>query len=206
MRCCLGGCHSQGALSIQPKIPEILVSTSNGTDHFSLVQQEYLGPALRVVRFDQSGHFGQSDRNVPFHLTKLLFPVLLFCILLTRVITKLVVAWVRSVQPEYTVLLGKRNFRNLKQEFFVQIMESTHGCDGHEPHLAYSFLAPQASQASHPTLVFKDEFKLHYNSPYAKKASDQHLPLSGQVSYFADEGTLVKQNVSQNSCNVCFVV
>ena len=38
-------------------------------------------------------------------------------------------------------------------------MESTHGCDGHELHLAHSFLAPQASQVSHPTLVFNDEFK-----------------------------------------------
>ena len=61
-------------------------------------------------------------------------------------------------------------------------------------------------QASHPTLIFNDEFKLLYNRPYAKMASDQHLPLSGQVSYFADEGTLVKQDVSLNSCNVCFVV
>ena len=85
-------------------------------------------------------------------------------------------------------------------------MESTQGCHGHELHLAHSFLAPQASQASHPTLIFKDEFKLHYNRPYAKMASDQHLPMSGQVSYFADEGTLVKQDVSLNSCNVCFVV
>ena len=90
-----------------------------GTDHFSSVQPEYLGPALRVVRFDQSGHFGQSDRNVPFHVTKLLSPVPLFCILLTRIITKRVVAWVGSVQPECTVLLGKRNFRNLKQEFLL---------------------------------------------------------------------------------------
>ena len=88
-----------------------------GTDHFSLVQPENLGPALRVVCFDQSGHFGQSNLNVPFHLTKLLSPVPLFCILLTRIITKRVVAWVRSVQPECTVLLGKRNLRNLKQEF-----------------------------------------------------------------------------------------
>ena len=50
-----------GALSIQPKIPEILVGTSNGTVHFGLVQPKYLGPALRVVRFDQSDHFSQSD-------------------------------------------------------------------------------------------------------------------------------------------------
>ena len=98
--------------------PEILVGTSNGMDQFGLVQPEYLGPALRVVRFDQSGHFNQSDRTIPFRLTKLLSPVLLFCILLTRIITKRVVAWVGSVQPECTVLLGKRNnFRNLKPEF-----------------------------------------------------------------------------------------
>ena len=119
LRCCLGGCHSQGALSIQPKIPEILVGTSNGTDHFGLVQPEYLGPALKVVRFDQSGHFGQSDRNVPFHLTKLLFPVPLFCILLTRIITKHMVAWIGSVQPECTVPWSTRNFRNLKLEFLL---------------------------------------------------------------------------------------
>ena len=26
---------------------------------------------IKVVHFDRSGHFGRSDRNVPFHLTKL---------------------------------------------------------------------------------------------------------------------------------------
>ena len=41
--------------------------------------------------------FGRSDRNVPFHLTKLLSPVPLFWILLTRTITKRAVAWVGSV-------------------------------------------------------------------------------------------------------------
>ena len=132
VRCCLAGCHSQGALSIQPKIPEILVGTSNGTDHFGLVQPEYLGPALRVVRFDQSGHFSQSDLNVPFHLTKLLFPVPLFCILFTRIITKHVVAWVRSVQPECTIPLGTRNFRNLKPEFLL---------NGKRPGLSWSWAA-----------------------------------------------------------------
>ena len=60
---------------------EIWVCTSNGTDHFSLVRPEYPGPALKVVHFDQSGQFGRFD-----HLTKLLLPVLLFCILLTRTI------------------------------------------------------------------------------------------------------------------------
>ena len=88
------------ALSIQPKIPVISVATSNGTDHFGLVRPEYSGPALKVVLFDRSSHFGRSDRNVPFHLTKLLSPVPLFCILLARTITKRAVAWVGSVQPE----------------------------------------------------------------------------------------------------------
>ena len=46
-------------------------------------------------------NFGQSDRNVPFHLTKLMCPVPLFCFLLTRTITKRAVAWVGSLQPEY---------------------------------------------------------------------------------------------------------
>ena len=72
------------ALSIQPKIPEIPVGSSNRTDHFGLVRPEYSGPALKVVLSDRSGHFGRSDRNVPFHLPKLLFPVPLFCILRTR--------------------------------------------------------------------------------------------------------------------------
>ena len=33
------------------------------------------------TRFDRSGYLGRLDRNVPFHLTKLLSPVPLFCIL-----------------------------------------------------------------------------------------------------------------------------
>ena len=47
-----------------------------------------------------------------FHLTKLLSPVPLFCILLTRTITKRAVAWVGSVQPECIVPLW--NFRNVE--------------------------------------------------------------------------------------------
>ena len=109
----------QWALSIQPKIPVISVGTSNGTDHFGLVRPEYSGPALKVVLFDRSGHFGRSDRNVPFHLTKLLSPVPLFCILLARTITKRAVAWVGSVEPECTVPLNTENFRNFKPEFLL---------------------------------------------------------------------------------------
>ena len=79
---------SSWALSIQPKIPEILVGTPNRTDHFGLVRPEYLGPALKMVEFDQSGHFGRWDRNFPFHLSKFLSSAPFFCILLRRTITK----------------------------------------------------------------------------------------------------------------------
>ena len=98
--------RTPGALSIQPKIPEISVGTSNETDHFGLVRPEYSGPALKVVHFDRSGHFGRSDRNLRFRLTKLLSLVPLFCILLSRTITKRAVAWVGSVLRECTVPLG----------------------------------------------------------------------------------------------------
>ena len=80
------------ALSIQPQIPEISVGSSNGTEHFGLVRPEYSGPALKVVHFDRYGYLGRSYRNVLFYLTKFLSPVPLFCILLTRTITKRVVA------------------------------------------------------------------------------------------------------------------
>ena len=43
-----------------------------------------------------------SDRNVPFHFTKLFSPGPLICILLTSTITKLAVALVCSVQLECT--------------------------------------------------------------------------------------------------------
>ena len=76
--------HKHGALSIHPQILKILVGTSNGTYHFGLVRPEYSGPALKVVNFDRSGHFGRSDRNISFHLSKLLPPVPHFFILLTR--------------------------------------------------------------------------------------------------------------------------
>ena len=112
-------CLGLRALSTQLQIPKISVGISNGTDHFGLVRPEYSGPALKVVHCDRSGHFGRSDRNVPFHLTKLLSPVPLFCILLTRTITKRAVDWVGSVQPECTVPLGTWNFRNFKPQYLL---------------------------------------------------------------------------------------
>ena len=75
-------------------------------NHFSLVRPEHTGPTLKVVHFDWSGHFRWLNRNVPFHLTKLMSPVLLFCILLTRTKTKRALAWVRSVQQECRQFFG----------------------------------------------------------------------------------------------------
>ena len=76
------------------------------------------GGPLWSVRLSRS-----VGRNVPFHLTKLSSPVLLFCILLTATITKRAVAWVGSVQPECpaegTVPLSTWNFQNFKPEFLL---------------------------------------------------------------------------------------
>ena len=103
-------------LPIQPKIPEISVGTSNRTDHLGLIRPEYLGAALKVVHFDLAGYLGRWNRNVSFHSTKLLSPVPLLRILLTRTITKRAVAWVGSEQPECTVPLNTWNF---KTEFLL---------------------------------------------------------------------------------------
>ena len=54
------------ALSIHPRIPEISVGSSNGTDHFGLGRSEYSGPALNVVYSDRSGHFGPGGGVLPY--------------------------------------------------------------------------------------------------------------------------------------------
>ena len=94
-------------------------STQN-SGNFGWFRPEYSGPALKVVHFDRSGHFGRTDRNVPFHLTKLLFPLPLFCVLLKRTIPKRAVAWVGSVQPEYRVPLGVK-FPKFQTGIFVEL-------------------------------------------------------------------------------------
>ena len=88
------------ALSIQPKIPEISVGTSKGTDHFGLVRPKYSGPALKVVHFDRSGYLGRSDRNVPFHLKNCCPQYRSFVSSLQEQWTNEQVAWVGSVQTE----------------------------------------------------------------------------------------------------------
>ena len=75
------------------------------------MQPDNLGPPLKVVLFDRHSHFGQSDLIGPFHLTKLLSPAPLFCIVLARTIINCAVAWLGSVQPECTVPLGMWTFR-----------------------------------------------------------------------------------------------
>ena len=101
-------------LSIQPKIRQISVGISKGTDRFSFVLPEYSWPALKVVHFDRSGHFGPK---YPFPFEKLSSPVPFVCILLTRTKAKRAVAWVGSVQPECTISLDMWNFRKFKPEF-----------------------------------------------------------------------------------------
>ena len=105
-----------GALSIQPKIPEISVGTSNGTDHFGLVRPEYSGPALKMVHFNRSRRSRRSDPNVPFHLTKLLSPVSLFCILLKRTITKSAVVCVTGMYSS----TGHVKFPKFQTGFFFE--------------------------------------------------------------------------------------
>ena len=65
----------QRVLSIQPKIPEISVGTSNGMDHFALIRLEYSGPALKVVHFDWSGYLCRSvGLKCPIPVDKLVVP------------------------------------------------------------------------------------------------------------------------------------
>ena len=49
-----------GALSIQPKIPEISFGSLNGTDYLGLVRPEYSGPVIVDHLQSWSGHFGRS--------------------------------------------------------------------------------------------------------------------------------------------------
>ena len=107
-------------LPIQPKIPDISVGTSNRTDHLGLTRPEYLGAALKVVHFDRSGYLGRWDRNVSFHSTKLLSPVPLFRILLTRTIAKRAAAWVGSEQPESYRSIEHVEFPKFQNIIFVE--------------------------------------------------------------------------------------
>jgi len=77
---------------IHPQIPEISDGNQIGRTISVRSDRNIWELPLQVVHFDQSGHFGRSDRNFPFHLTKLLSSALFLCILLTRTIIKRAVA------------------------------------------------------------------------------------------------------------------
>ena len=108
-------CTSQSswALSIQPKIPEKSVGTSNGTDHFGLVRPEYSGPALNVVHFDRSGHFGRPE--CPFPFDKIVVPntAVLYPAHKNNNQTRGGLGRVCATR------MGTRNFRNFKSEFLL---------------------------------------------------------------------------------------
>ena len=109
-------------------------------------------------RFGPTGIFGTSFEGAPlwpvlsfrsvrpkcpFPFDKLLSPVPLFWILLTRTINKLAVVWVGCVQPECTVRLGTWNFRNFKLEFLLngKRLRSLKQMDNIEPeHICYMFI------------------------------------------------------------------
>ena len=116
-----------GPLSIQPKRSENFGWYVKWTDHFGLVRPEYSGPALKVVHFDHSGLFGRPDRNVPFHLRKLLSPVPFFFVLLTRTITKQNVPfhWACGIS-NFQIFVEWRAPYALFLEYSLDILQTTH--------------------------------------------------------------------------------
>ena len=87
-------------LTIQPKILEFFFIKSNGMNCFSVVD---LTGMFTLEYFHWSGHFGRLDQNVPYHLTKFLFPVPFFCILLTSTITECML-FKSTVEPQLSGL------------------------------------------------------------------------------------------------------
>ena len=80
--------------------------------------------------FCPSCHFGRSDGNVPFHLTKLLSPVPLFYIPSTSTITKRAVAWVGFCATSMYGFIGHVEFSEISNRNF---------CYGKEPINSYSY-------------------------------------------------------------------
>ena len=105
-----------GALSIQPQIPEISVG-SQMERTISVCSDRNIRNQL--VHFDRSGHFRRSDRNVPFHLTKLLSSVPLFCNLLTRTYNQTRGGLGQVFASGMYLPLGAWNFRNFKPDFLL---------------------------------------------------------------------------------------
>ena len=89
----------QGAFH-SPLNSGIFFIKSNGMNRFSLVG---LTGMFTLEYFHWSGHFGRLDQNVPYHLTKFLFPVPFFCILLTSTITECML-FKSTVEPQLSGL------------------------------------------------------------------------------------------------------
>ena len=53
----------QGLFPFNTKFRKFRMLHQMERTNFGLVRPEYSGPALEMVHFDWSGHFGQSDRN-----------------------------------------------------------------------------------------------------------------------------------------------
>ena len=112
-----------GPLSVQPKISEFFLRNQKMERTISVRSDRNIWEH----HVDRSGHFCRSDQHVPLHLAKLLSPVPLFCILPTKTMTKRVVAWVGSVQPECAIpfTAGHVQFPKLQTEIFV---DGKHPC------------------------------------------------------------------------------
>ena len=65
---------NSGALCVQPKIPEISVGISKGTDHLGLVRPEYSRLALKEIVFDRSWSFRPVGLKCPFPFDKIVVP------------------------------------------------------------------------------------------------------------------------------------
>ena len=98
------------ALSIQIKIPDISVWSDRNFRDQLWRWSTLTGLVISV---------GQTEMSLSVWQNFCPQAVPLFCILLSRTITKRAVAWVGTVQPECTVPLSTRSFRNFKPGFLL---------------------------------------------------------------------------------------
>ena len=134
-------CEILGAFYSAPKIREILVRNQMKHTDFGSVRPEYLGPPWKVVHFDRSTHFGRSDRNVPFYLIILFFPVPLFCILLTRTIPRCAVTWVLVSVSGIYHFIGHVEFPKFQTGIFIE-----------QKAFPLSYFAQSCCHCHHPSL------------------------------------------------------
>ena len=93
--------------------PIYVHNENNNNNNQSIVQTKTVLGLLRPFNPVPAISVGTSNWNRPFRW-KLLYPVPLFCILLTRTITKREVVWFGAVQPKCTRPLATWNVRTFK--------------------------------------------------------------------------------------------